>query len=578
MATGYTNTVPLGQEGTGRAQVLGPSRALQYWLGQSQRDQDRLRAQQDQFVKQQQANNAQFTKDINSYTSQAVSPLWSSDFTNYGNRLASTGAQMRAEGVNPYSNTLDQSGNERIMSWRGEANTLLNAKAQADEIKRQRDIILNDSLKNPTKYRTADLNRIRNIDKEFSFDDLLAGRAVVPNIQPKVDFSQEGAKIKLGTTDTITRTTEGGTEVINTKTTVDPQKLITQTETVFRPDSIASKEVEGRLSDAGINIGYDDLYGTTDRDELRGIIDARLRSPNAPDAQPLIDLSSQGGMPSYDSPEYQTMLDNAVDSQLKAERILENAKNEYVAGLQSGINEKERISFSNAKSSEQRAQRREVAQVRKDNLYMANQALAAEIKRRTLNGSLKKDDYSRIEESEDVTLSPDGSPPVVSFGTIPYSSVSVSVNPTKTWTSDGSQVKGRSIRGNATGIGMVALDANGNIVQGDNPEQLMRDPNVKSFEAVALIQTSNNSIKTTRPYNLNSIPSSSFADKKRSEWESSVRVQQAAAEELNKQLRNSPKSQAQLNVPTTTFGTGGLNTSAPSMPQVKNTIVTGTSR
>src|SRR5690606_2339346 len=64
MATNYMNTVPLGREGTGAAQILGPNRALQYALQQNQERQRRLERGQLEYERNQQGYANAFQRSM----------------------------------------------------------------------------------------------------------------------------------------------------------------------------------------------------------------------------------------------------------------------------------------------------------------------------------------------------------------------------------------------------------------------------------------------------------------------------------------------------------------------------------
>lgn len=550
MATPYTNSVPLGREGTGAAQIFGPSRALQYWLGVSQRDQDRLQSQQDQIARQQMANNNQFRRDINDYQSKISSPWWNTDLTERAKVLSTQGAEFMARGVNPYSGSIDPKDNENLVNWRGDWNTLLGQQAGISDLKKQTDAIVADYNKNPTKYRREDIQQLINTPKNFTYQDFVDGKVQLPNIQPIVRFDQEGANSKFGATVQTVEETVGNDGIRQTQIVTKPNEelLLSRTETAFRSNPQYINEVNKRLEEKGYDTNVQSLFQTTNKDELRTLIDARLRAVNAPQeldangnpiVNPVVQLAANGSIPSFDSKEYQDFLDEAVDEQVKAEKVLHDAKDEFMIGAQSNIDQKYQVKYDDIIARNRRANDSARMARERQNAYLRNQSLSAEIKRMKIAGTLPDSAEEYMEDSEDTPLntSQDGAT-LTSYNTIPYSSSTVSINATNVWdTKTGKSKTSKPIRGSVSGIGMVGLDKDGNIIEGSNPDELLGNPNVKEFRTVALVQNTSSSIKRNEPYPISSIPSSSFSGPKKKDWDSKLETQKAATKEYNNRLK-----------------------------------------
>src|SRR5690606_1745774 len=112
-----------GRGNTGDTTVLGPSRALQHWLGISQQEQGRLQQQQDRYQQTQAAYNQKFAQTNMESAAKFASPLWSQDFAKRGSNLIGMGSQLVGRGVNPYRTNLNPENQEELMAYQGEANT-----------------------------------------------------------------------------------------------------------------------------------------------------------------------------------------------------------------------------------------------------------------------------------------------------------------------------------------------------------------------------------------------------------------------------------------------------------------------
>lgn len=371
----YRNSVPLGREGTGAATVLGPNRALQYWLGVSQQDQNRLQGQQDRYQQTQAAYNQKFAQTNMENASKFASPLWAQDFSKRGQNLIGMGSQLVSRGINPYRTNLNPENQEELMAYQGEANTMLNLKAQADDLRKWQVKTMDEIAKNPSKYRQEDIDKVRNLDQLYSFDDFVSGKVQVPQIQQKIDFLNEGASAKFNATVTMpveTRMPDGGIRT-ETKTRLNVDLANQYVDMAFRPGTEYATEVEGRLREKGIDGSFDQLLGTTDRAEVRSYIDSYLRSPD--ESNPVIDLMISGAVPAIDTPEYDKYLEDATNEQLKAEKILEDSKKQFFTGLQSGVKEADKVSYDYKAVSNQRAAQRAAMQNRKDQLSMKKTTL-----------------------------------------------------------------------------------------------------------------------------------------------------------------------------------------------------------
>lgn len=542
MATGYRNSVPLGQEGTGAATVLGPSRAAQYWLGVAQQDQNRLQRQQDMYQQTQQRNNLQFGKDINDILGKSTSPLWANDFNKFSTDLMTKGGDLRSRGINPYATNINPENMEELQGWRGDANRLLNYKAQADQVKQWRDTQMQQVLKNPLAYRQSDIDAIMNIDKNYSFEDLTSGRVQPPQIQPKIDFQKEALDSKFNATMTVPESVTDANGITTTVTTTRLNEPVARAfvDNTFRPGTPAAKEVTSRLEDAGIEGTFDQLLGTTNRDEVTNYIDGLLRSAND-SGNPLTNLMAEGVVPNVDTPEYNRFLDDAVSEQLKAERILEKAKNEALLGLQAGVKESDKVTYSNLLAREQRAIENQARSARNSDASYRNTMLGIQKKLLDLSG----EDNEMLNEAVDIDFAEyDGNTKVMDgikvFGAIPLNTPSVSINPATTIdVENGEKTKTSELRGNISGVGIVAYDSNGNVVDGESPEALARNPRVTSFKPQVVVQDNR---RRSYSYSPGNVPVTSLSKQAQANVKKAISIQEKTAQQLNNQLKKRPAS------------------------------------
>lgn len=538
----YRNTVPRGQEGTGAAQILGPNRALQYFIGQNQRQQDRLFRQQQVQQRDQARYNQQFQKSIMELGELAQTPMYSQDFAELTNELMKQGGELLSQGVNPYNPYQNEQGREAAQQWNSEVNKLRSAKTAVENIKKTRDAQIKDYLDKPTEYNFKDYQKIRDFEKEFSLDDIMNGELSVPELAKNLDIGQDFIK-KYGevySERTETGVDEAGNPIRSQVRDVDTGRIRNIVNAEFAPGSPYGEEVNRRLrSQFGEDATIDGLLGTVNRDEIRQILDAEFRNPS--DTNPIVELRANGINARPGTPEYESFLESAVNEQLQAEMVLDDAKQQAANALSGNTNTRRTDRFDFGARNQQLREQSAARAARNSDLSAQNTMLSIQKK---LAGNDTESD-AMAETATDIDFSEDYGggdvePGITVWGAIPTNTPSVSINPaTITDVRSGQKVKQPEVRGNITGVGVVGYDADGNVVQGNSPEELMRNPAVVRFEPQALVQNNRNE---SFSYNISNIPVSSLSKPAQANLNKAINIQKRTAKELNDQLKDRPKS------------------------------------
>lgn len=541
--TRYTNTVPLGQEGTGAAQIFGPSRALQHYLGVANREQDRLQRQQEQANQIYAQNTREFNRYINDISQKVSTPMYGQEKQKRLAELTQKAAELRSRGVDVLNPSSGNISDPDAVEVRAGFNDLLAGVEREKEINNYRARVLQDFAKDPTKYRQSDIDALTKFADNVSYDDFRSGNYTLPQITPRVNYLDDGTKAKFGSTvqEVVETKLPDGRVRMETVTKPNVEQLLNQTEAAFRNPNYQrdiEKEIQEKTGDL---IPFSALLHTTDRDEVREQLDARMKAINAPGSQdnnPAVQLMAAGEITGFDDPKYQEFLDEYTDEWLEAEKILANAKNDYMVGMQSNIDQKNQVKYDSSEVNNARAAARERRAQEAHNLAQQQRRTSIAVNQARLSGTLPDGSSSVLDEASDSVLSPEDSEhTIVGFDAIPFNGGSISMKPSDKWNaSDGSKVaETKSPRLNITSLATVAIDKNGNIVSGDNPEELAKNPNVKEFRTVAVM--SNHKGRTElRP--ISNIPSESFSGPKKKEYGSKKKAQDSITEQYNKMMKS----------------------------------------
>lgn len=543
MANSYINTVPQGREGTGAATIIGPNRALQYSLNQLDKNQNRILAEQQQYQQRQSQQNAQFNKTLMEVADLGTSPMYGNDFAEITNEVVKQGGQLMAQGINPYNPYQNEESRAAVQQWQGEVNKLKQAKAQVDMIYKDRQAQVKRYLDDPDSYDFTDFQKLRDFENENSLEDILEGNTQLPQLGKRVNISEDITK-QYG--QIYNDTTEQGVDANGNPITTqvraaDTGRITSIVNNEFNSGSKYGQEVNRRLRrEFGDEATLDGLLGITDRDELRQVLDAEFRNPS--DTNPLVELRANGINARPGTPEYESFLEQAVNEQLKAELILDNAKQEAANALigRTNTSRKEKFDFTlrNQQLREQSASRA----ARNSDLSARNSLLSIQMKQAKINGG-DSEAESLAEGAVDIDFSEDYGGGEVEggikvFSAIPLNTSSISISPANTTdVKTGNKVKQNELRGNITGIGIVAYDEDGKVVQGNTPEELAKNPRVVRFAPQVLVQDSR---RQSYSYSPESIPVTSLAKAPQSNVKKAIGVQQRTANELNNQLKKRP--------------------------------------
>lgn len=540
MANGYINTVPLGREGTGAAQIFGPNRALQYFLGQNQQNQQRLAMQEQRYNQQQQAYNQNFQKTLMDLNDLASTPMYGQDFAELTNELVKQGGQLMAQGINPYNPNQNPQSRDAVQQWQNEVNRVRQAKLQVENLYKDRQAQVKQYLQNPDQYDFDDFQKLRDFENNVSLEDILNGQGQYPQLQQRLNISEDITR-QYGQiyNDFVERGFDAQGNPIQTDIReADRNRIASIVNTEFRPETRYGQEVNRRLRrEFGDTATLNGLLGTTDRDELRSILDAEFRNPT--DSNPIVELMSSGINASPGTPEYNQFLDRAVEEQYKAEKILDDAKQEAANALINRTNTSRKEKFDFTLRNQQLREQSAANAARNSNLSARNTMLS--IQKKLLG--LDEVEDAMVDEAVDIDFSEDFGDGATEdgikvFSTIPLNTPSVSISPADiTSVRSGEKEKQPEVRGNVTGIGIVAYDSKGNVVKGNSPEELAMNPNVVRFAPQAIVQDNK---RRSYSYDTNNIPVSSLSKPMQANMNRAINIGKKTAETLNEQLKKRP--------------------------------------
>src|SRR5690606_13387926 len=135
--------------------------------------------------------------------------------------------------------------------------------------------------------------------------------------------------------------------------------------------------------------------------------------------------------------------------------------NEALLGLQAGVKESDNVSYSNLVVRERRAIENQARAARNSDLSARNKMLSIQKKLRDLDD----DEDTMIDEAVDIDFYEDYGDTATEegikvFSTIPLNTPSVSISPADvTSVRTGQKEKQPEVRGNITGVGIVAYDS-----------------------------------------------------------------------------------------------------------------------
>lgn len=530
------NTVPLGREGTGAAQILGPNRALQQFLSTNQNTQNRLLQEQQRFQQKQEAYDGAFQKEMMGLNELAVSPMYQQDLAQLTNALIKQGSELRSKGINPYNPNQSPEAQAAVQQWQSEVNKVKQAKLIADNLYQQRQDLVKKYNANPASFDIDEYKKIVNFDKENSLLDVMENGTQLPTLEEIPDVgkmltTKYGEVYSQGTVQDVDA---NGNPIRREVKEADMPRIANIVRNEFTEGTPYANNVNRLLrKEFGDGASISGLLRTTNRDEIRSILDAQFRNDTS-DANPIVELMSKGKVPSLNSQEYNEFLDKATDEQLKAEKILDQQMQYAANSLIGKVNTRDTWKFDftlrNQKLKEDAAAR----SARNSDLSARNTLLS--IQKKLTGGDDEDDDL--ITDANDVDFSTENNPNAIKvWGAIPLNTSSFSINPANaTDVNTGSKVKTKSIRGGISGVGLVGYDKNGKVINGATPEEVMNNPNVVSFKPQVIIQDSKSRSRNT--YDVKDIPLETLPKTVQGKIKKVISIQEKAASELNKNIKS----------------------------------------
>lgn len=492
---GYTNTVPLGREGSGGAQILGPSRAVQHFLSTDAQNKERLLREQQMFQRTQQGYNQQFNKDLSGISDLSVAPAYQNDLTELTNKLVEQGGKMRSMGVNPYNPNQTGAGADVVKQWNADVAKVKQAKVMADKFFDYKKSIV-DRYSKGADFDMDEFNSLLNFEKDNSLLDLVEGRVQLPQVSERLDIDKELKGLGQMYNDVRDyerdeagniKTNPDGSQIYRTTRQADIPRIQSVVRNLYTDGSRYAKEVDRDLRKIyGKDASTQGLLRTTDEAEIREILDAEFRNNNS-DFSPIAEMMNAGKIKSVDSPEYESFLDMAVQEQLKAERILDDAMQSAGNKLAGRVNTQDyqKLDYS---SDTQRI-RREAAALNKEKSLLTLDKLRTQKSQGWKTGS-GDGDYD-LADISNVTIKTDNGADIVLYGATTGSTSEFEYNPTKSSYNIKTQEFDSNERESAKliGVGVVAVDKHTGKVYPGDPRNYVNNPNA-SFEVKAQVRAS----------------------------------------------------------------------------------------
>lgn len=544
MANGYTNTVPLGQAGTGGAFILGPNRALQYALQQRQEREGRIAAGEQQFYQRQASYNNQFQKTLMEMGQLAETPMFQEDFAHLTNELVRQGGEMMARGINPFNPHQSDDSRSAVQQWNTEYNQLRSAKAMVDVMHKD----IQDQIKryenNPDDYDIEDFNEIRDFQNNNSLEDILSGQVRVPRMSRSLRIGEEIAKQYGPITRAVEEmyVNEQGQEMRRSGVEADMDRIAYIANSQINPNTQYGREVNRRLRrEFGDEASMDGLLMTTDRDEVRDTLDRQFR--NQGERSPIVELMASGIDARPGTPEYESFLEQATNEQLRAEQIYADAVNEAGMALQTRVNptvtERADFTYANQRRADASASRSaRNSNAAYQNMLLRNQKLrdgGSEVE--DLISTAIDLDFSEYFEGEEIM------PGIQVPGAIPVASTSFPVSATDAIDVEtGRKTKNTGQRVTLSSIAPTAFDKDGNVVSGESLEELMRNGNVVEFRPMAVVQSGSGRSTRDHMYDPSVIPVKQFSSNYKKGVNQTLKIQEEATRQLNEALKNRPSN------------------------------------
>lgn len=579
------NTVPLGREGTGAAQILGPNRALQYALQQNQERQRRLERGQLEYERNQQGYANAFQRSMMETMNTVggtryVNPNIRNAIASATNEWARQGGQLMSQGINPFNPYQTDESREVAQQHNQSQAEIRSVLAINNQLVKEKEALVKRYTENEQSYDVDEFKSAIEWYDNLTPEDIMAGNITPPQVSEVYNIGLEAGKQFGAMYNDFSRydVDDQGRQVYVEGREADVNRIMNIADSsVENPNTPYHKETNRRLRKAfgeGASIEvFSPFLGIYDKEEMERVVDAQLRNMPA-DENPLVDMLADGRNVNYGTEEYDKVVGDISDSLLEANSIVSGAKQEIIDAITGRTNTSEKVKLDYTEEN-QRMKRQAAASLERSRaLSRQNTALSIQKK---LSG---EDDVAdaMIDEAVDVDFSDEWDVddpevnPITAWGVIPQSPASVTINPSNTIdVKTGKTTKTGEMRGSISGFGLVALDANGNVVDGASPEALAKDARVVRFAPKVVVQDNK---RRSHLYDVNAVPVSSLTKEKRENAQKAISVQQQTADRLNQQLKLRPATSNKTTQAWQNYNNGVTNLFSTPESETRNSVST----
>jgi hypothetical protein len=519
--------------------ILGANTAQQYWLNDMDR---RMQIEQrNELLDRQntQKSNQKFAEDLQGLSEMATSGLYTKELSEGVDFLVKKGGEFLAAGINPYrlQGDLSDVNKESVNKFQRDLQKFKILKANLDLIKKNNDELVKEYNRDSNSYDIDDFNEALDFQNKYSLQDIASGNYKMPQLNRKLNREDFLKSVKdLSITETIDFVDEQGEKKRQTVTRPDTNSINSQVNLLFREGGEWAKETERMLGKAGFKKDIKGLLGTTDREEIKQTIDAYLKSPV--DGNPMVSLVANKKIPNFDSPEYQSFLENATDEQLRAEKILEKER-KYVTDAYVNAAKKsfgpEEYNFTLEDQLEKRRRAAQNAQLADASLKYTRARL-----QKLQSGEDKFDDLLQEQYNANFTSDEEdnGDVSVNVFGTVPFSTNEIDVVSTDVVNATtGTKIKMPGQRVKVIGVGVAPFDKNGNIIRGETDINAFYNKKGVTFKPAVMVHYGPDNKRKTAIYPTNVIPEKSIKGKEKSIYTRSLELAKARATEENERRK-----------------------------------------
>lgn len=554
MATGYMNTVPLGREGTGAAQILGPNRALQYALQQNQERQRRLDRAQEQYNQNQQGYANAFQRSMMETMNTVggtryVNPNIRNAIASATNEWARQGGQLMSQGINPFNPYQSEDSRDVSQQHNQSRAEIQSVLAINNQLLKEKDEVTKRITDKPQDYDVDEFKAFEQWYNDLTPEDIMAGNITPPTVSKIYDIGREAGK-QFGAIYEDYReydVDEQGNRIQREGRRADAARILNiADQSIDNPNSPYHRETNRRLRkelgpEASIEM-FSPFLGISDKAEMESLVDAQLRNDTSED-NPLVDMLADGKAVQYGTDGYNQTVSEISDELLRANNIVSGAKQEVVDALTGRTNTSEKVKLDYTEEN-QRMKRQAAASLERSRA-LSRQNTALSIQKKVSGDDPVAEAMS--EEAQDIDFSTkrsDGTvatPGITVPGVMDVSSNTIQLNTREAYSvENGAKVQEPEGPGRITGINPVGIDKNGNIVSG-NMESLRNNPAVVKWDVKAVVQRpvpGVSGVTTSHIYDISSLPISTLTSTYKGPIEKAISIQRKTIKELNEEIKN----------------------------------------